>query len=78
MTSDLLPFSAFALEPCAGSGPAIGDGQTLTLQLGAGRTRVGDELIGGTISTRGSRAVAPGAVRAGVVAADGSPVTITF
>ena len=78
MNTDLLPFSAFVLEPCAAPGTGAGEGQTLTLQLGVGRTRTGDELIAGTISTRGPRAVSPNALRAGVVAADGSPVTITF
>ena len=78
MNSDLLPFSAFALEPCAGSGAVVGDGQTLTLQLGVGRMRTGDEPIGGSILTRGSRTASANALRAGVVAADGSPLTITY
>jgi hypothetical protein len=78
MNTDLLPFSAFAPEPCAGVAAVAGDGQTLTLQLGVGRSRLGDEPIAGTISTRGSRTVSPDALHAGVVAADGSPVTITY
>ncbi len=76
MNIDLLPFSAFALESCPPQ-PQTGDSQTLTLQLALVTRSASLELMAGILSTRD---IAPteALLRASVVPADATPLTITF
>ena len=78
MSTDLLPFSAFALESCAVPTGAAPDGHTLTLQLRLAKMGAGHEPMAGTIAVRASRVPSPDCLSAGVVAADASAATITF
>jgi hypothetical protein len=78
MSTDLLPFSAFAPESCAVPTAAAPDGHTLTVQLRMAKMLAADEPMAGTIALRASRTASPDCLHAGVVAADASPATITF
>ena len=78
MSIELLPFSAFALESCTAPAPAPGEAPTLTLQLAIATTRSGLHPMAGTMSTEMGFHIAPNAERAAILAADASPVTITF
>jgi len=76
MSIDLLPFSAFALESCAAPAAVPQEGQTLTLAL---RLRHPAALtMNGSLALPGLQVASPGTARAAVLAADASPLTITF
>ncbi len=72
-----LPFSAFALESCAAP-PVPGEVPTLTLKMALAATRSGLQPMAGTLSTDLTFSVVPHAERAAILAADASPLTITF
>jgi hypothetical protein len=78
MNLDQLPFTAFALE--AAGAPAATEGKTLTLPRSVPaimRAMAEHEPMSGTAEI-GASAPAEGAWRACVVAADVTPLTITF
>lgn len=74
MSIDLSPFSAFALESVPPAA-APAEGSTLTLQL---RAKHSLSVMTGTMVLQPTQAPAPNVQRAGVVAADATPLTITF
>ena len=77
MNIDLLPFSAFALESVAAAAPGRAEGQTLTLALALAPIRSSHEPMSGSASAnQGFICATP--LRAAVLAADGSALTITF
>ena len=78
MNIDLLPFSSFALESCA---PAAGkrlEAQTLTLALAITPRGVSQEPMSGKASTNQKARASQNVLRAAVVPADGSALTLTF
>jgi len=78
MNLDQLPFTAFALE--AAGIPAAAEGNTLTLPRSVPavlRAMAEHEPMSGTAAI-GAPAPADAVWRAGVVAADGTALTITF
>jgi hypothetical protein len=78
MNIDLLPFSAFVLESCRTAAPARGDNHTLTLQLALAPVQASTyEPMAGTAGA-GQSAACAAALRAAVLPADGSALTITF
>ena len=77
MNIDLLPFSAFALESCQTPAPARGANHTLTLQLALAPVPSSYDATNDIAGA--SQALACGApLRAAVLPADGSALTITF
>ena len=77
MNIDLLPFSAFALESYATAAPSRGDSHTLTLELALATMHSSREAMSGSASTdEASIEVTP--LRAAVLPAEGSALTITF
>ena len=75
MNIDLLPFSAFALESCRPAASARGDHHTLTLQLALAPVPASTyEPMAGA----GPRVACAAPLRAAVLPADGSALTITF
>lgn len=78
MSIELLPFSAFALESCTAPSAAPGEAPTLTLQLAIATSRAGLHPTAGTMSTDGNYHIVPNGERAAILAADASPLTITF
>ena len=77
MNIDLLPFSAFALESCRTAASARGDNHTLTLQLALAPVSSSYDATNDIASA--SQALACAApLRAAVLPADGSELTITF
>jgi hypothetical protein len=77
MSTELLPFPAFALES-APPAAAPGDGHTLTLQLRIRHSLSGAEPMAGTMAIRVAAPAPQGTLRAEAVASDASPLTITF
>ena len=78
MNIDLLPFSAFALESCRPAASARGDHHTLTLQLALAPVAAAPcEPMAGTAGA-GQVAACLAPLRAAVLPADGSALTITF
>jgi len=77
MNIDLLPFSAFALESYGTPAPSRGELHTLTLELALAAVHSPREAMSGSISTNKIFAGAT-ALRAAVLPADGTPLTITF
>ena len=75
MNIDLLPFSAFALESCRTAASARGDSHTLTLQSGLVAAPA-YEPMGVADASLALACAAP--LRAAVLPADGSALTITF
>jgi hypothetical protein len=78
MPTDLLPFSAFALESTGSPAHAVGESQTLTLRLARLPRHGGySEQMSGTLalSTLGDE---EGELRAAVVPGEGKPLTLTF
>jgi hypothetical protein len=78
MSTDHLPLGALALETFAQPPAASSRGQALTVQLRRVRSAPGEEPMGGTLSLRAAAPVVAGTLHAGVVAADGLPLTITL
>ena len=84
MNIDLLPFTAFALESCGAPEPARGDVHTLTLDLALAPVHSSYEPMSGSASAGQAFASAGQAfacatpLRAAVLPADGSALTITF
>jgi hypothetical protein len=78
MNIDLLPFSAFALESYGAPAPARGELHTLTLALALAAVHSShDEAMSGSVSTNQAFTGAT-SLRAAVLPADGTPLTITF
>jgi hypothetical protein len=77
MNIDLLPFNAFALESYGPTAPSRGDPHTLTLELALSTGHSSRELMTGSVSTHEPRADAT-LLRAAVLPADRSAITITF
>lgn len=77
MNIDLLPFTAFELQLC---GPAQdrAEAQTLTLQLAPAPVHSSQEPMSGRASTDQAFVHCGNLLRAAVVPADGSALTITF
>ncbi|HUR89768.1 MAG TPA: hypothetical protein VMZ74_11830 [Ramlibacter sp.] len=78
MSIDISSFGALAPESVP---PTVspGDGQTLTLQLRMKPAALsGEGAMSGTMAVRSPQAPLPDAQHAAVVAADASPLTITF
>jgi hypothetical protein len=78
MNIDLLPFTAFALESCGTTAPVRGEFHTLTLQLALASIHSSQEPMSGSITTHTALACVPTSLRAVVLPADGTPLTITF
>jgi hypothetical protein len=77
MNIDLLPFSAFALESYGTTAPSRGDSYTLTLELALATVHSSREDMSGSASTNeASSDVTP--LRAAILPADGTAITITF
>ena len=78
MTIELLPFSAFALESCGGV-HAPGESHTLTLEPDLTAVRAAFEpAMGGSASVGAGPVEWPRLLRAAIVPANGSVLTITF
>ena len=77
MNIDLLPFSAFALESYGAAAPSRGELHTLTLELALAPVHSARDAMSGSVSTSQVVAAVPG-LRAAVLPADGSALTITF
>ena len=77
MNIDLLPFSAFALESYGPTAPSRGDSHTLTLELGLAAVHSSREIMSGSATTGEASADAT-PLRAAVLPAEGSALTITF
>ena len=77
MNIDLLPFTAFALESYGATEPARGELHTLTLRLALAPVHSSHEPMSGSASVDPAWA-APAALRAAILPADGSALTITF
>ena len=78
MNIDLLPFTAFALQSCGQAAPAGGDGQTLTLQPALLPDHSTHEPMSGRATTNQAFVHCGTLLRAAVVPAEGSVLTITF
>lgn len=79
MNIDLLPFSAFALESSGASARAASEGQTLTLRLGLARGPRGeDTATSGTVSVEPGETVPLHVLRAAVLPAPDTAITLTF
>jgi hypothetical protein len=79
MNIDLLPFSAFVLESSGAASQAVRDGHTLTLPLELMPVHAAFEpAMSGTISIGMAQACAIKPLRAAVVPAGGTVLTITF
>jgi hypothetical protein len=77
MNIDLLPFSAFALESYGTSAPSRSDSYTLTLELTLATVQSSREVMSGNAKVgEASSEVRP--LRAAVLSAEGSALTITF
>jgi hypothetical protein len=78
MNIDLLPFSAFALESYRTPAPVRGDNHTLTLQLALApvAASTGKPMAGAAGAGPSVACAAP--LRAAVLPADDSALTITF
>lgn len=77
MNIDLLPFNAFALESYGATAPSRGDLHTLTLELALAAVHSSKEAMSGSVSTNQVFADAT-PLRAEVLPADGTALTITF
>jgi hypothetical protein len=77
MNIDLLPFNAFALESYGPTAPSRGDPHTLTLELALSTGRSSRERMSGSVSTNPA-GVDTTPLRAAILPADGSAITITF
>jgi hypothetical protein len=79
MPTDLLPFSAFALESTGSPAHEMGESQTLTLCLAVKplHTRYAEQMSG-TLALSSECFEDEGSLRAAVVPADGAPLTLTF
>ena len=79
MNIDLLPFSAFALESSGAPAHAASEGQTLTLRLGlALGPRREDTATSGTVSVEPGETVPLHVLRAAVLPAPDTAITLTF
>ena len=79
MNIDLLPFSAFVLESSGAVGQAVRDGHTLTLPLELMPVHAAFEpAMSGTVSVDAAQACVVQPLRAAVVPAAGTALTITF
>ena len=78
MNIDLLPFTAFELQSCGAAGPNRGEAQTLTLQLALAAAHSSQEPMSGKVSTNQAFVHSSNLLRAAVVPADSTPLTITF
>jgi hypothetical protein len=77
MSIDVLPISAFALETCVQPLAVHSLGQTLTLPIRRARNAAAD-AIEGTLSLQATSPAPAGTLHAGIVPADGLPLTITL
>lgn len=78
MNIDLLPFSAFALESYGTTAPSRGELHTLTLELALAAVHSShDDAMSGSVSTNKAFTGVP-PLRAAVLPADGTALTITF
>ena len=75
MNIDLLPFSAFALESCRTAAPARGDNHTLTMQLALAPAPAATYEH---LTDAGRMLACAAPLRAAVLPADGTALTITF
>ena len=78
MNIDLLPFTAFELQSCGAAGQNRGEAQTLTLQLALAPVHSSQEPMSGKVSTNQASVHGSNLLRAAVVPADGTSLTITF
>lgn len=79
MNIDLLPFSAFVLESSGTAAQAVRDAQTLTLPLELMPVHAAFEpAMSGTVTLDAAQACAVQPLRAAVVPAGGTVLTITF
>lgn len=80
MNIDFLPISSLALESLGGPVHAASQPQTLTLQLALAPRKARQEGMSGTARGGSDLAVSRRgrSLRAAVVPADGTPLTITF
>ena len=78
MNIDLLPFSAFALESYGATAPSRGDMHTLTLELALAAVHSPRKGMSGSITTTKQPVPGTSSLRAAVLPADGSALTITF
>jgi hypothetical protein len=78
MNIDLLPFTAFELQSCGGSARDRGEAQTLTLQLALAPVHSSQEPMSGKVSANQAFVHRGNLLRAAVVPADSTPLTITF
>jgi hypothetical protein len=76
MNIDLLPFTAFALESVAAAAPGRSEGHTLTLQLALPVRSSREPMSGNATTSREFASATP--LRAAILPADGSALTITF
>jgi hypothetical protein len=77
MNIDLLPFSAFALESYGTTPPSRGELHTLTLELALSAVHSSRDAMSGSVTTN-KAFTGVKSLRAAVLPADGSAVTITF
>ena len=78
MNIDLLPFTAFELQSCEAAGQNRGEAQTLTLQRALAPVHSSREPMSGKVSTNQAFVQCGNLLRAAVVPADSTPLTITF
>jgi hypothetical protein len=78
MNIDLLPFTAFELQSCGAASQNRGEAQTLTLQLALAPIHSSQEPMNGRASTNQAFVHCGNLLRAAVVPADSTPLTITF
>jgi hypothetical protein len=78
MNTDMPAFTAFALESYRSPSQAAGDSSTLTLQLAIAPARSLLEPMGGRASANPAPVHCANLLRAAVVPADGTALTITF
>jgi hypothetical protein len=78
MNIDLLPFTAFELQSCGAAGQDGSAAQTLTLQLAPAPVHSSREPMSGKVSTNQAFVHRGDLLRAAVVPADSTPLTITF
>jgi len=77
MNIDLLPFNGFALESYGPTPPSRGEAHTLTLELALATVRSSRGIMSGSVTTKKASAdTTP--LRAAVLPADGTAITITF
>jgi len=78
MNIDLLPFNAFALESYGPTAPSRGEAHTLTLELALATGHASRAAMSGSVSTNNAAQNLAAPLRAAILPADGSAITITF